>query len=194
MRIEHVALWVADLEQARRWWETYFGASSNDEYVNAAGFHSYFLTFPDGGSRLELMYDGTQAPNTEDRTHDGYGHVAISVGVGRSGGSSDGVPRRRWFPLRERAAHHRRRLLRELRPRLRRQSRGNYRVGARRKAVPRHASQRPAELTRQALKEGVVHVGRRKEARAIPSFYVPPHVESFSQAKCHIFETFLDDK
>ena len=80
MKIEHVALWVADLERARRWWETYFGASSNDEYVNAAGFHSYFLTFPDGGARLELMYDGTQESNTDDRPHDGYGHVAMSVG------------------------------------------------------------------------------------------------------------------
>ena len=80
MRIEHVALWVEDLERARRWWETYFGATSNDEYVNAAGFHSYFLTFPDGGARLELMHDGTQAYNTDDRTHDGYGHMAISVG------------------------------------------------------------------------------------------------------------------
>ena len=80
MLIEHIALWVSDLERARLWWETYFGMTSGDEYINAAGFHSYFLTFPDGGSRLELMYDGTQQPNTEDRPHDGYGHVAVSVG------------------------------------------------------------------------------------------------------------------
>lgn len=80
MKIEHVALWVCDLERAREWWETYFGATSGNEYVNAAGFHSYFLTFPDSGARLELMYDGTQTPNAEDRPHDGYGHVAISVG------------------------------------------------------------------------------------------------------------------
>ena len=48
--------------------------------MNAAGFHSYFLTFPDGGARLELMWDGTQRPNEDDRSHDGYGHVAVSVG------------------------------------------------------------------------------------------------------------------
>lgn len=55
--------------------------------MNAAGFHSYFLTFPDGGARLELMYDGTQTPNTADRPHNGYGHVAMSVG------SAEGVDR-----------------------------------------------------------------------------------------------------
>ena len=77
--IEHVALWVHDLERARAFFMRYLGATSNDEYINAAGFHSYFLTF-EGGARLEIMYDGTQTPNTEDRPHDGYGHVAFSVG------------------------------------------------------------------------------------------------------------------
>ncbi len=77
--VEHVALWVEDLECARIFFETYFGATSNDIYINAAGFHSYFLTFG-SGARLEIMYDGTQTHNTEDRAHDGYGHVAFSVG------------------------------------------------------------------------------------------------------------------
>ncbi len=80
MKIEHVALWVYDLERARTWWETYFDATAGAEYVNATGFHSYFLTFPDGGARLELMWDGAQLPNEEDRPPDGYGHVAVSVG------------------------------------------------------------------------------------------------------------------
>ena len=79
MVIEHVALWVADLERARDFFQRYFGATSNDEYVNAKGFHSYFLTF-DGGARLEIMYDGTQTENVLDRVHDGWGHVAFSVG------------------------------------------------------------------------------------------------------------------
>ena len=77
--IEHVALWVNDLERSRAFFQKYFGATSNDIYINAAGFHSYFLTF-DGGARLEIMHDGTQTPNAEDRPHDGYGHVAFSVG------------------------------------------------------------------------------------------------------------------
>ena len=77
--IEHAALWVNDLERSRAFFQKYFGATSNDIYINAAGFHSYFLTF-DGGARLEIMHDATQTPNTEDRPHNGYGHVAFSVG------------------------------------------------------------------------------------------------------------------
>lgn len=80
MRVEHVALWVRDLERARAWWETYLGATAGDLYVNAAGFHSYFMTLSEGSARIELMYDGTQSPNTEDRAHEGFGHVAVSVG------------------------------------------------------------------------------------------------------------------
>ena len=79
VNIEHVALWVEDLERARAFFERYFAATSNDLYVNAAGFHSYFLTFG-GGARLEIMFDATQTNNTADRPHDGYGHVAFSVG------------------------------------------------------------------------------------------------------------------
>ena len=78
--VEHVAIWVNDLERARTWWETYFGATANDLYVNAQGFHSYFMTLGEGSARIELMSDGTQTPNTEDRPHDGWGHVALSVG------------------------------------------------------------------------------------------------------------------
>ena len=80
IHVEHVALWVQDLERARAWWETYFGATANDLYVNARGFHSYFMTLGEGSARIELMSDGTQAANTEDRPHDGWGHVALSVG------------------------------------------------------------------------------------------------------------------
>ena len=79
VRVEHVALWVEDLERARQFWERFFDATSGDEYVNAAGFHSYFLTL-DGGARIELMHDGTQVHNVTDRPHDSWGHVALSVG------------------------------------------------------------------------------------------------------------------
>ncbi len=80
MRIEHIALYVMDLEQAKHFFETYFGAVSNDGYHNPlTGFRSYFLTF-DGSARLELMNkpslaDGGKLP---DRT--GYAHLAFSLG------------------------------------------------------------------------------------------------------------------
>ena len=55
MQIEHIALYVKDLEEARRFFITYLGAKSNEGYHNPrTGFRSYFLSF-DGGARLELM-------------------------------------------------------------------------------------------------------------------------------------------
>ena len=56
MRIEHIGLWTTDLERTRQFYETYFGAVAGERYENPVKqFASYFLTFPDGGARLELM-------------------------------------------------------------------------------------------------------------------------------------------
>ena len=55
MRIEHIALYVNDLESARRFFVKHFGATSNDGYHNPqTDFRSYFLFF-DKGARLEIM-------------------------------------------------------------------------------------------------------------------------------------------
>ncbi|GAB3714043.1 VOC family protein [Spirosoma flavus] len=82
MHIEHIAVWARDLERMRVFYETYFGATSNDKYVNTSkGFSSYFLRFPQGGSRLELM----QMPGISDQINQGFTqymgltHLAISV-------------------------------------------------------------------------------------------------------------------
>ena len=80
MKIEHVALYVNDLERAREFFMKYFGATSNDGYYNPAKkFRSYFLSFDDG-SRLEIMNKAEMddAPKTLNRT--GFIHVAFSVG------------------------------------------------------------------------------------------------------------------
>lgn len=54
MKIEHIALYVNDLEASRNFFVKYFGATSNDGYCNPkTNFCSYFLSFDDG-SRLEL--------------------------------------------------------------------------------------------------------------------------------------------
>ena len=83
MHIEHLALWVRDLESMRIFYEMYFGAIANDKYVNSRkGFSSYFLSFPDGGPRLELM----QMAEVEDTSNDGIiqymglTHLAFAVG------------------------------------------------------------------------------------------------------------------
>lgn len=83
MHIEHLALWTRDLERMRTFYEIYFGATANNKYTNASkGFSSYFMSFPDGGPRLELM----QMPGIPDSQNDpmaqfsGLVHFAVSVG------------------------------------------------------------------------------------------------------------------
>ena len=83
MHIEHLAIWVRDLERMRAFYETYFGATANEKYTNVTkGFSSYFLSFPQGGPRLELM----QMPGIPDTLNDaliqftGLIHFAVSVG------------------------------------------------------------------------------------------------------------------
>lgn len=55
IRIEHIAMYVNDLEGAKEFFEKYFGAKSNGKYQNTkTEFSSYFLSF-DKGARLEIM-------------------------------------------------------------------------------------------------------------------------------------------
>lgn len=55
MKIEHLAVWTADLEKMRSFYVNYFGASCNEKYRNPkTGLETYFLSF-DSGSRLEIM-------------------------------------------------------------------------------------------------------------------------------------------
>ena len=77
MMIEHIALYVNDLEAARTFFMKYLGAASNDGYHNPkTDFRSYFLTFDDG-ARLELMHK-PEMPKVLART--GFAHIAFSVG------------------------------------------------------------------------------------------------------------------
>lgn len=57
MRIEHVAMYVNNLEKEKEFFETYFDAKAGEKYVHEEiGFSSYFLEFQDG-ARLELMHN-----------------------------------------------------------------------------------------------------------------------------------------
>lgn len=82
MRIDHIAIWVKDLEATKSFYEKYFEAIANAKYHNPnKKFESYFLSF-DNGCRLELM----QKPgiSEEKRNYDaqkmGLIHFALSVG------------------------------------------------------------------------------------------------------------------
>ncbi len=81
MRIEHLALWVADLELTKSFYQKYFGGTSEEKYENQSkGFSSYFITF-ESGCRLELMTMSgilEVAGSRGDRM--GLTHFAISVG------------------------------------------------------------------------------------------------------------------
>ena len=80
MRIEHIALYVNDLEGARTFFETYFSAISNEGYHNTrSDFRSYFLTFPEG-SRLEIMTKPDLTDSGDLLNRFGYAHIAFSVG------------------------------------------------------------------------------------------------------------------
>jgi lactoylglutathione lyase len=80
MRIEHVAIWVKDLEVMRSFYEKYCNATSNEKYHNTKKrFSSYFLSFTDG-PRLELMEKPTIKNVDFNEEYFGLAHFAISVG------------------------------------------------------------------------------------------------------------------
>lgn len=80
MTVEHVAMYVNDLENAKNFFETYFGAKSNEGYHNSTtDFKSYFLTFDDG-ARLEIMNKPGLKDSERDLNSMGYIHIAFSVG------------------------------------------------------------------------------------------------------------------
>ncbi len=80
MFIDHIAMYVNDLEGARDFFIRYINARSNDGYYNEkTGFRSYFLTF-ESGARLELMNKPEMLDCEKQLNRTGYAHVAFSVG------------------------------------------------------------------------------------------------------------------
>ena len=80
MRVEHIAMYVNNLEKARDFFIKYFKATSNDGYHNkTTNFRSYFLTFDDG-ARIELMYHPDMQDVEKGIRRTGLIHIAFSVG------------------------------------------------------------------------------------------------------------------
>jgi len=82
MKIDHISIWVQDLEKIRAFYEKYFGAVSNEKYNNPTkSFESYFLNF-DNSCRLEIM----KRPDIKESDHSytvqkhGLTHLAFSTG------------------------------------------------------------------------------------------------------------------
>ena len=80
MHIEHIAMYVTELEQARDFFVTYLGASCGSFYQNpTTGFRSYFLRF-DHGARLEIMHKPRMENPEKTLNRTGYIHIAFSLG------------------------------------------------------------------------------------------------------------------
>ena len=80
MKIEHIAMYVNDLERTKYFFEKYFGAVSNDMYhTKKTDFKSYFLSFDDG-ARLEIMTRPEIILHNKNIYNSGYIHIAFSVG------------------------------------------------------------------------------------------------------------------
>jgi lactoylglutathione lyase len=80
MKIEHIALWVSDLENMKEFYSRYFGARPNQRYHNEkTGFTSYFLSF-ESSARLEIMSRPDVTTSRASAPTYGYAHLAFSVG------------------------------------------------------------------------------------------------------------------
>ncbi|WP_026522855.1 VOC family protein [Butyrivibrio sp. VCB2001] len=80
MKIEHIAMYVVELERARDFFVKYLGGKSNDGYHNVkTDFRSYFISF-EGGARLELMTKPEIIDADKPLNRTGYAHIAFSVG------------------------------------------------------------------------------------------------------------------
>ena len=81
MVIEHVAMYVNDLEKAKDFFVSFLNGRSNDGYHNEkTGFRSYFISFDDG-ARIEIMNKPDMVDEHKDlnRTGDGYYESCIEA-------------------------------------------------------------------------------------------------------------------
>jgi len=81
MKIDHIALWTNNLDRLKDFYLRFFDCKVSDRYDNnEKQFSSYFLSFNDGGARIEIMKrsDITESNNTEGI---GFAHFSISVGT-----------------------------------------------------------------------------------------------------------------
>ena len=80
MKINHIAIYVRDLDKTKAFYETYFGGKANDQYHNPkTGLKTYFLSFANG-CRLEIMTKPGVLEVESGKECIGYAHLAFSMG------------------------------------------------------------------------------------------------------------------
>ena len=84
MKIEHIAMYVNDLEAAKEFFVKYLNGTANDGYHNKnTDFRSYFISFDDG-ARLEIMKKPEMVDDEKSLARTGFIHIAFSVGNKKS--------------------------------------------------------------------------------------------------------------
>jgi lactoylglutathione lyase len=82
MQIEHIAIWVKDLEMVKDFYLKYFGMMCSEKYTNTnKKFSSYFLSFEGVTTRIEIMTRPYIIDLNGKRSSTfGLTHFSISVG------------------------------------------------------------------------------------------------------------------
>lgn len=80
IKIEHVAMYVENIEAAKDFFVKYFEGTANEMYRNEKNqFCSYFITFADG-ARLEIMNMVGVEEKAKSVDYLGFIHLAFSLG------------------------------------------------------------------------------------------------------------------
>lgn len=78
--LNHIGLYVNDIEGAKHFFEKYFYAKAGEKYHNPRkSFSSYLLSFGDGAT-LEIMTKPDLNTMTNRTNNYGYAHISMSVG------------------------------------------------------------------------------------------------------------------
>ncbi len=81
MKIEHLTIYVEDIELIRNFYLKYFDLACGCKYTNPKkNFTSYFLSFGDGKTRIELMHIPDISSPVSRGNLKGLAHFAVSVG------------------------------------------------------------------------------------------------------------------
>lgn len=80
MKLDHIALYVEDLEAMKDFYCRHFNATQNKKYHNPnSGLQTYFLSFDDG-ARLEIMQRPEMSPRADGAFPLGYTHISFKLG------------------------------------------------------------------------------------------------------------------
>lgn len=81
MKIDHIGIWAHDIELLRDFYTKYLNMECGHKYTNPAkNFSSYFLSFGQGDTRIELMHISGPESISDTAQLKGLAHIAVAVG------------------------------------------------------------------------------------------------------------------